>query len=932
MSDIIEQVKQANRIEEVIEETGSPLGGSGRYRRGVENDSLVVDVEKQAYWWNSRGEAGDVIHWVMRRLGLDFKAAVAWLARRAGMEEPDWGDAARGIIRRRMDVLTAAAALFHAWLLRDERALAYARGRGWTDETIGRALLGYSGSGTRAQRDALRAELRRVGVEDDEPVAVALLGYQGDVAGWAQAHDITPRPRWLERGRVPGIVGMRLLLYPHWWNGGVRYLSGRSIGEKKFHYNLPAELAGARLPYYNALYSANSDEVIIVEGQADAVTLLQWGWAAVALAGLELDDTTVAALRRRHAVLYVGLDRDPAGERKAVAIARRLGPLTRLVRWGGDSDTDNEHAKDANDWLKAWIKVGIPHEEQVMRVRQWLDTAEPLLLHYARLAGEIQGARSIALQDEVIAMLASLPPLERARYRRPVAKYMGLGLRELDGLVRAMSQQANQKEVAAKDEGGEATPLIGGYIDGYLIELLYDPKQRKTLFAVRDPSGNVQVAESIRINGTLYHPIAPTPEITKGVVRLPSELPSEPPDIRELIQEIRAFIHRYLDIDPFYERLASFYVLFTWMYDAFRVVPYLRALGDYGTGKSRFIETIGNLCYRPIFTFGATTLSPIFRLLDKYRGTLVLDEADFQKSDESAYIIKLLNAGNRAGGILMRTKDLGRGQGYVVDVFSIYGPKIIATRRKFADRALESRCLTKEMGGSTVRPDIPVVLPERFDVEAQQLRNKLLAYRMFYWQPSQDVDYNAVDHSIEPRLNQVTLALKTLVDDETLRREIDEFIREYNKQLVVERSMTLTAKVLEALVRIRSQVAYSLDEEGRPIWDFTLKNVARVTNEIIDEENEDDVDEDEDETPKRRRKRVSPKKVGFIARNYLQLATERLSSGPLRGRYAIIWDEQRILALCKRYGVEPEWLLKEGSSDEHDAPDTPTWAQDEIPF
>ena len=30
------------------------------------------------------------------------------------------------------------------------------------------------------------------------------------------------------------------------------------------------------------------------------------------------------------------------------------------------------------------------------------------------------------------------------------------------------------------------------------------------------------------------------------------------------------------------------------------VAPYLRALGDYGTGKTRFIQTVGVLCYRPM--------------------------------------------------------------------------------------------------------------------------------------------------------------------------------------------------------------------------------------------------------------------------------------------------------------------------------------------
>ncbi|NIQ03928.1 MAG: hypothetical protein GWM98_29235, partial [Nitrospinaceae bacterium] len=41
-----------------------------------------------------------------------------------------------------------------------------------------------------------------------------------------------------------------------------------------------------------------------------------------------------------------------------------------------------------------------------------------------------------------------------------------------------------------------------------------------------------------------------------------------------LVQEIQAFIHRYVDVSPLFERLASYYVLFTWIYDGFNELPY----------------------------------------------------------------------------------------------------------------------------------------------------------------------------------------------------------------------------------------------------------------------------------------------------------------------------------------------------------------------
>jgi len=182
----------------------------------------------------------------------------------------------------------------------------------------------------------------------------------------------------------------------------------------------------------------------------------------------------------------------------------------------------------------------------------------------------------------------------------------------------------------------------------------------------------------------------------------------------------------------------------------------------------------------------------------------------------------------------------------------------------------------------------------------------LLAYRMKYLQPEIEVDYNTVDRSIEPRLNQVTMALKTIVDEPDLKEEIDGFIRNYNRQLIVERSMSLDAKVLEAVVRIRSGNPIGMDENG-PFWDFSLKHITKTTNDVIDEENrgEDDDEEEEDGDRKYSRKKLGPKRIGAIVRNNLQLSTERATSGPFKGNYYAIYEEERIMALCSRFGIDP---------------------------
>ncbi|MEM2513613.1 MAG: hypothetical protein QXU81_04775, partial [Candidatus Bathyarchaeia archaeon] len=59
--------------------------------------------------------------------------------------------------------------------------------------------------------------------------------------------------------------------------------------------------------------------------------------------------------------------------------------------------------------------------------------------------------------------------------------------------------------------------------------------------------------------------------------------------------------------------------------------------------------------------------------------------------------------------------------------YYVYGPKLLATRSKFKDVALESRCLTF-VGRENVKP-VPLFRMERFLEETQRLRNRLIFWR-----------------------------------------------------------------------------------------------------------------------------------------------------------------------------------------------------------
>lgn len=192
----------------------------------------------------------------------------------------------------------------------------------------------------------------------------------------------------------------------------------------------------------------------------------------------------------------------------------------------------------------------------------------------------------------------------------------------------------------------------------------------------------------------------------------------------ELVDEIRRYVHHYCDLSGAFHRIVPYYVLMSYVFGDFYEIPYLRVLGDYGSGKSRFLQVVGKICFNPIIVNGGASVPSIFRMIEKIRGTLVLDEADFQFSDTTNDIIKLLNNGFSKGNPILRAD----GENFEPRAYDVFCPKIIGGRMEFRDKATESRCIVESMK-RTKRKDIPMNLDKKFATESGNLRNKLYRFR-----------------------------------------------------------------------------------------------------------------------------------------------------------------------------------------------------------
>ncbi|MFQ5826675.1 MAG: hypothetical protein ACE5IA_04875, partial [Dehalococcoidia bacterium] len=269
---------------------------------------------------------------------------------------------------------------------------------------------------------------------------------------------------------------------------------------------------------------------------------------------------------------------------------------------------------------------------------------------------------------------------------------------------------------------------------------------------------------------------------------------------------------------------------------------------------------------------GATTPAPIFRILEQFRGTLVLDEADFKDSSSWVEMVKLLNNGYRPGMPVLRA-DKENGKWYPRS-YQVFGPKLIATRFPFKDEALESRCLTAEMMPLT-RNEIPRVLPPSFHTEVADLRAKLLTFRLANLARLKGRTFGneLLEPDLQPRLQEILIPLKAMLNgDRSMAEALAGFVHRLQERLFTRRRESDAGRVLAAVIE--------LHEEEQ---ELSSKNIANRANEMDEEAAE-----------------LSAEKVGRLTKR-LGFAKDRVGKGRQR---LIRWDGERVERLVSMYGLK----------------------------
>ncbi len=631
----IEHIRSRNPIEDVVSEKLS-LKQTGKRYIGIDHDSMVVVPQSGFYFWNSRDEHGDVFDFVGRyhlnyngswnnRDPQQFMEAVEFLAGRAGIpvehdagfrQSVAWSE--RQLVQR-----------LHDALLNTPQALTYAtQERGWDMQTIRLAKLGFMP----VDRRSLINELN---LPDS----------------WRSVIHNFPS-------------GM--LVYVHQHKGRLIYLSGRSIQGKQ-HYNPPADLIGKRQPYFNHCYAEDTKQVVVVEGQADAITFGEWGMPAVALVGMSVSDDLLERVKQ-HERIFIALDNTDDAN-------------IWLARDGATADDATELLNTAQNWLLAEINrvsnlEGLAREDGIRHLFSYMDNLDSFLLAQVKEAMSKIGVKArvfnemmkvsrgsspdeddtmsevfddniplvspaLGFHDDLALVTVSL--LERTKHNRlNVQPYLVTSSRELKRLTAEQIVTVNEQEIALRviPEGSE-----------FLQRWRYRDIRR----------------------------------FLEGETMQPGEV----------FKQIHDIFTRYVDFRSEVEsRILTLWTVGTYFYTLFPAYPYLALNGPKNSGKSTVLRVLQPLAFNMISTSDPTGAS-MFRLIHYTSCTVGIDEAERYHNPRDPgmqQIRQLLNSGYKQGMPAIRST----GEDMKPQAFDVYSPKILAAIMGLED-ILASRCIAIPM-------------------------------------------------------------------------------------------------------------------------------------------------------------------------------------------------------------------------------------------
>ena len=361
--ELIDEIKNNNDIVDVVSQYVH-LKRSGRNYFGLcpfhneKSPSFAVSPDKQIFHCFGCGVGGNVIHFISKIEGINFRESLELLAERANITLPKLesiGDNKTQELKDKIYQINKTAAYFyHENLYKPTAKMAqdYVKKRKLNNATLKEFLIGYSGN-----FNELYNFLKSKGFSDEAILASDLVNRND-------------RGQYIDRFRH------RLMFPIQDVRGRIIAFGGRVLDDSKPKYvNSPENLVYSKGRHLFGLYNAkkhDTKKILIVEGYMDVISLHQRGITnVVASLGTAMTEAQGRLLRRSSEQIILGYDADGAGQEaimRGLDILKNLGCDVRVLQISGAKDPDEYVTKYGPEKLKKCIDDAISLVEFKVRV------------------------------------------------------------------------------------------------------------------------------------------------------------------------------------------------------------------------------------------------------------------------------------------------------------------------------------------------------------------------------------------------------------------------------------------------------------------------------------------------------------------------------------------------------------------------------------
>jgi len=196
-----------------------------------------------------------------------------------------------------------------------------------------------------------------------------------------------------------------------------------------------------------------------------------------------------------------------------------------------------------------------------------------------------------------------------------------------------------------------------------------------------------------------------------------------PVDDSQLLDEIADSLRRFVILPSAEIQAVTLWVVHTYAVEATSICPILIIKSaEKRCGKTLLLELLFNLVFRPLSASNITA-SALFRVIERYKPTMLCDEAEtyLQNNDE---LRGILNAGyRRSSSYVVRTV----GDDFEPVVFNTFGPKVIAQIDKPQETLLD-RSIMIEMRRKTPDEKPDRLRSDRVFEDFKHLRQKAIRW------------------------------------------------------------------------------------------------------------------------------------------------------------------------------------------------------------